>query len=74
MKIGEIAAKTGVSRDTIRLYDKLGLLGNVSRPFEFNNYKVYGDENIYRVKMVKEMQKIGLTLKECKGIIESFSK
>jgi DNA-binding transcriptional MerR regulator len=67
MKIGEIAAKTGVSRDTVRLYEKLGLLGEVSRPYEHNNYKEYGVENVYRIGMIKEMQRIGLKLKECKG-------
>ncbi|MFT5779872.1 MAG: DNA-binding transcriptional MerR regulator [Crocinitomicaceae bacterium] len=72
MKIGQIAEKTGVSRDTVRLYDKLGLLGEVSQPFEYNNYKDYGQENVYRIKMVKEMQTIGLTLKECKGVIEAL--
>ena len=72
MKIGIIAEKTGVSRDTVRLYDKLGLLGNVSRPFEYNNYKDYGPENVYRINMIKEMKRIGLTLKECKGVIDSL--
>ncbi|MFT6283126.1 MAG: MerR family copper efflux transcriptional regulator [Salibacteraceae bacterium] len=69
MKVGQIAEKTGVSRDTVRLYEKLGLLGEVERPYEYNNYKEYGEENIYRIKMIKEMQRIGLTLKECKGVI-----
>jgi DNA-binding transcriptional MerR regulator len=69
MKVGQIAEKTGVSRDTVRLYEKLGLLGKVERPHEYNNYKEYGQENIYRINMIKEMQRIGLTLKECKGVI-----
>lgn len=72
MKIGEIALKTGVSRDTVRLYDKLGLLVNVSRPFEYNNYKDYGQENLYRIGMIKEMQRIGLKLKECKAVIDAL--
>lgn len=72
MKIGQIAAKTGVSRDTIRLYEKLGLLSNVTRPFEYNTYKDYGEENLYRVGMIKEMQRIGLKLRECKGIIDAL--
>jgi DNA-binding transcriptional MerR regulator len=72
MKIGLIAEKTGVSRDAIRLYEKIGLLGDVNRPFEYNNYKDYGPENIYRINMVKEMQKIGLTLRECRGVIDSL--
>ena len=72
MQIGKIAEKTGVSRDTVRLYDKLGLLGSVTRPHEYNNYKEYGPENVYRINMIKEMQRIGLTLKECKGVIDSL--
>lgn len=72
MKIGEIALKTGVSRDTVRLYEKLGLLGHVSRPHEYNNYKEYGEENVYRIHMIKEMQRIGLKLKECKGVIDAL--
>ena len=72
MKIGEIASKTGVSRDTVRLYDKLGLLVNVTRPHEYNTYKEYGPENVYRIGMIKEMQRIGLKLKECKGVIDAL--
>lgn len=72
MKIGQIAAKTGVSRDTIRLYEKLGLLSSVTRPFEYNTYKDYGAENLYRIGMIKEMQRIGLKLRECKGIIDAL--
>jgi DNA-binding transcriptional MerR regulator len=72
MKIGEIAQKTGVSRDAIRLYEKLGLLNNVTRPHEYNNYKEYGHENVFRISLIKEMQRIGLKLKECKGVIEAL--
>lgn len=72
MRIGQISLKTGVSRDTVRLYEKLGLLTNVSRPYEYNNYKDYGEENVYRIGMIKEMQRIGLKLRECKGIIDAL--
>ena len=72
MKIGEIAEKTGVSRDAVRLYEKLGLLSNVTRPYEYNNYKDYGEENVFRINMIKEMQKIGLKLRECKDVIEAL--
>jgi DNA-binding transcriptional MerR regulator len=72
MRIGQISSKTGVSRDTVRLYEKLGLLTNVTRPYEYNNYKDYGEENVYRIGMIKEMQRIGLKLRECKGIIDAL--
>jgi DNA-binding transcriptional MerR regulator len=72
MKIGELAEKTEVSRDTIRLYEKMGILCNVTRPHEYNNYKEYGPENIYRIKMVKQMKSLGLTLNECREIIDAL--
>ncbi|WP_196888930.1 MerR family transcriptional regulator [Aureivirga sp. CE67] len=72
MKVGELAKKTGVTRDTIRLYEKMGLVKNVSQPYEYNNYKEYGDENVERVKLVLKMKKHGLKLQECKEIIDNI--
>lgn len=70
MKIGELAARTGVTRDTIRFYERSGLLKNITRPFEWNNYKDYGDENVERIKILKCLKKFGLTLKEGKDILQ----
>lgn len=72
MKIGEIAQKTGVSRDTIRLYEARGILGEVDRPNEYNNYKEYRDDHVHRVMLVKQMKNIGLTLSECAKIIDGL--
>lgn len=70
MKIGQLATQTGVSRDTIRLYEQMGLLKNITRPYEYNNYKEYGDSNLERIQFILMMKKLGLTLKECKMVIE----
>ncbi len=64
MKIGELSKRTGVSRDTIRHYEKLGMLSDISRPFEWNNYKNYGEENIKRIQVIKYFQKFSFKLKE----------
>lgn len=74
MKIGNLSKLAGVSRDTVRLYEKLGLLKEISRPYEFNNYKDYGEENVDRIRMVNKFQGIGMTLRECKEIIDSIDK
>ena len=74
MKIGELASRAGVSRDTIRFYERNGLLINVTRPFEWNNYKDYGEENIKRIKIIKCLKRFGLTLKEGKEILEEKDK
>ncbi|WP_196894495.1 MerR family transcriptional regulator [Aureivirga marina] len=72
MKIGQLAKITGVSRDTVRLYEKMGLVKNVSQPYEYNNYKEYGDENVERIKLVLDMKKHGLKLSECKEILDNL--
>lgn len=72
MRIGEIAEKTGVSRDTIRLYENMGLLKGISRPNAYNNYKDYPEENIERVQFVLLLKKLGLSLKECQELIATI--
>jgi len=72
MKIGNLSQESGVSRDTVRLYEKLGLLKDITRPYEFNNYKNYGDRNVERIKMIKQLQGMGITLRECKEILEAI--
>ena len=62
MKIGELAAKTGLTRDTIRFYEQRGLLVDISRPYEYNNYKDYGEANVYRLQMIQEGKQFGFTL------------
>jgi len=74
MKIGELASRAEVSRDTIRFYERNGILINISRPFEWNNYKDYGEENLRRIKIIKCLKKFGLTLKEGKEILEERDK
>lgn len=70
MKIGKLSNLTGVSRDTIRLYESRGMLRDISRPFEWNNYKDYGDVNVRRIKCIKHMQKFSFTLKEIKELFD----
>ncbi|MCT4614475.1 MAG: MerR family transcriptional regulator [Marinifilaceae bacterium] len=72
MKIGILSKKTGLSRDTIRYYEKMGLLLNISQNNEYNNYKDYGEENIKRLEYIQLMKKFGLKLKECKLLLDKI--
>ena len=72
MKIGDLAKLTGVSRDTIRLYERMELVKNVTRPYQFNNYKDYGEENVKRIRLILMMKKFGMTLKDCKMILDKM--
>ncbi|WP_077033782.1 MerR family transcriptional regulator [Pelomonas sp. KK5] len=61
MRIGHLAAATGVSRDTLRFYEDQGLIR--SRRLE-NGYRDYPDEARLLVDYIRTAQKLGFTLAE----------
>ncbi len=62
MLIGELSSKSGVSRDTIRYYEKLGLIRSTAR--YDNNYKIYADNTIHVIHFIRVCKGLGFTLKE----------
>lgn len=61
MRIGQLSAATGVSRDTLRFYEDQGLIR--ARRLE-NGYRDYPDEAQALVNYIKTAQKLGFTLAE----------
>ena len=53
MLIGEICKKTELSRDTIRFYEKKGLIKVKQTESEFNNYKDYTEQNLRRLLLIR---------------------
>jgi MerR family transcriptional regulator, copper efflux regulator len=72
MLISELAAKTGVSTDTIRFYEKEGLLQPDGATRGDNNYRQYTDEAIEKLNFIIQGKKLGFTLKEIKTIIAEW--
>jgi DNA-binding transcriptional MerR regulator len=72
MLISELAAKTGVSTDTIRFYEKEGLLQPDVAARGDNNYRQYTDEAIEKINFIVRGKKLGFTLKEIKTIIAEW--
>ena len=66
MLIGELARRSGLSRDTLRYYENLGLLDPVTR--RGNNYREYGSESLDRLEIIRKGKSIGLTLAEIAGV------
>ena len=66
----KLSKATGVPRDTIRLNERLDILQNISQPYEWNNYKFYGVENIEIIKKVKILQEYSFSLKEIKLFLD----
>jgi MerR family transcriptional regulator, copper efflux regulator len=72
MLISELAAKTGVSTDTIRFYEKEGILKKDFAARGDNNYRQYTDEAIEKLNFIIRGKKLGFTLKEIKKIIAEW--
>lgn len=62
MNIGEVARRCGVSPDTIRHYEKCGLLPGVRRGP--NGYRLYDDASVRRVEVIRGALALGFTLRE----------
>ncbi|MEY2862598.1 MAG: hypothetical protein RLY58_305 [Pseudomonadota bacterium] len=70
MKIGDLAKHSGFSRDTIRFYERLGLLGTATRPQHSNNYKDYSAMALRRLGLIAQAKRLGFTLTEIGDLIQ----
>ena len=62
MRTGELAARAGVNVQTLRYYERRGLLARPARSPA--GYRSYPDEAVAVVRFVKRSQELGFTLDE----------
>jgi DNA-binding transcriptional MerR regulator len=62
MKIGEVATQAGVTVDTVRFYERVGVLPAPERTA--SGYRDYRHETVERIGLTRELQAIGFTLSE----------
>lgn len=68
MKIGEVAASAGVTSQTIRYYESVGVLPEPARAP--NGYRAYDDSTIKRLAFIRDAQTSGLELAEIQMILD----
>ena len=68
MNIGQLASTSGVPAQTIRFYEKRGLLPEPQR--QPNGYRVYDRSAIDRIAFIRRAQRSGLTLNEIGGVLD----
>lgn len=66
MLMGELAKKTGLSKDTIRFYEKMGLITAQERQAGSRIYKEFGEETVDRLRWINRGKVLGFTLNEIK--------
>lgn len=70
LKIGELASRTGVSTDTLRLYEKRCLIRSERMA---NGYRVFDPQMERLVKLIRQGQSVGFTLREMEGVMTRLS-
>ena len=68
MKIGQIAQATGTQAETIRYYERLGLLQAPTRTEA--NYRVYGQHHIERLAFIRHCRCLDMTLEEIRTLLQ----
>lgn len=68
VNIGQLSSSSGVSTQTIRFYEKRGLLPEALR--QPNGYRVYDEAAIDRIAFIRRTQRSGLTLTEIGGVLD----
>lgn len=68
MTIGQLASRCGVSRDTLRFYEREGLLP--PPPRSRSGYRLYDADHESRVLFVRQAQAIGFSLDDVRELLE----
>ncbi|HEY9854034.1 MAG TPA: heavy metal-responsive transcriptional regulator [Leptolyngbyaceae cyanobacterium] len=69
LKIGEVAASSGLPVKTIRYYEDLGLLSPVALRAE-SGYRLFNPQVLKRLDFIKRAQSLGMSLKEIQAFLE----
>ncbi len=60
LTVSKLAVEVGTSADTVRYYERIGLLPETER--SPSGYRLYGDEAVDRLRFIKRAQRFGLRL------------
>jgi len=68
LTIGQVAARTGLSADTLRYYERLGLIGPVARTP--SGRRRYGARDLSRLRFIRRAQQMGFSLAEIGQLLQ----
>ena len=65
--IGEVAKATGTAVETVRYYERIGLLPKPARTA--GNYRSYGDPELARLRFIRRARNIGFSLDQVRTLL-----
>ena len=68
LTISKAAKNAGVSVETIRFYERKGLIEQPPKPLD-TGFRVYPEETVKRVRFIRQAQEIGFSLREIEELL-----
>lgn len=65
---GHIAKATGVKLETVRYYEKIGLLPSPERTS--SNYRIYGQSDVDRLSFIRRARDLGFSLDQVRALLD----
>lgn len=72
VRMGDITRSTGVSDQTVRYYERLGLIQSTGRTQ--GGFRLFRQDTIQRIHTIKLAQSLGFTLEEILGLLGAVAK
>lgn len=72
LKVGEVASGAGVNLQTVRFYEREGLLP--APPRLTSGYRMFPDSAVLRVRFIKRAQELGFSLMEIRDLLSLSGK
>lgn len=69
MTIARLAEAGNVGVETVRFYQRRGLLAEPERPNGGSGFRSYGDEEVRRLRFIRQAQAAGFTLEEISELL-----
>jgi len=69
MRISEAAKAAGVGVETVRFYERKGLVEQPRRPVLGGGFRLYSREIVERIRFIRQAQEIGFSLREIKELL-----
>lgn len=63
MKIGDVARQTGIGVETVRYYERRGLIAQPPKPVD-GGFRAYPLETVERIHFIRQAQSLGFSLRE----------
>jgi DNA-binding transcriptional MerR regulator len=67
-RIGDLAEVIGVTVDTLRYYEREGLLPPIDRTA--GGFREYSDDTAHRLQFIKQARELGLSLREIRDLVD----